>query len=204
MSGEVKSNQRTVRNKLWRVVVWRVMAAILLAAMAQPAAAHITGTPHLVNAPAGDYLITVWTAPDPVRTDDFHVIVGVTRPEDPSLVLGETVMVTAAPVDGRRPTVTARATHEQSDNKFLYEAYLAVEEEGLYEVTVVVGAATIGEQSGVTFTVAVAPARWQWQRWLFWGGLLLLAAWLTWRNLPRQWDSTAGRRPKRQQQVAHG
>jgi len=176
---------------------------ILLLAV-QPVRAHITGTPHLVNAPAGEYLVTVWTAPDPVRVDDFHVIVGVTRPEDPSLVLGETVMVTAAPVDGRSPAVTAQATHEQSDNKFLYEAYLEVEEEGLYEVTVTVGTAAAGEQVGVTFTIAVAAARWQWQRWLFWGGLLLMAGWLAWHNLPQQLSPAAARRPKRQHQVANG
>jgi len=176
---------------------------ILLLAV-QPVRAHITGTPHLVNAPAGNYLVTVWTAPNPVRTDDFHVIVGVTRPEDPSLILGETVMVTAVPANGRHPAVTAQATHEQSDNKFFYEAYLEVEEEGLYEVAVTVGAATVGEQNGVTFTIAVEAARWQWQRWLFWSGLLLVAGWLAWRNLPHQLNPAAARRPKRQHQVANG
>ena len=183
-----------------------VLAAVLFIwlLVVQPVRAHITGTPHLVNAPAGEYLVTVWTAPDPVRVDDFHVIVGVTRPDDPSLVLGETVMVTAVPVDNRHPAVMAQATHEQSDNKFLYEAYLAVEEEGLYEVTVTVGTAAAGEQDGVTFTIAVEAARWQWQRWLFWGGLLFMAGWLAWRNLPQQLSPAAARRPKRQQQVANG
>ena len=30
--------------------------------------AHGTGTPQLLNAPAGPYLLSVWTDPDPLRT----------------------------------------------------------------------------------------------------------------------------------------
>jgi hypothetical protein len=182
-----------------QAIAWGVIAVILLAALARPAAAHVTGTPHLINAPAGEYLLTVWTAPDPPRVNDFHVIVGVTRPDDPSLVLNERVMIRAAPINGRQAAATALATHEQSDNKFLYEAYLEVTDDGLYEVTVTVGEAGGGANSAgansAAFTVNVESARWNWQSWLFWAGLLALVGWLTWRNLPTQSAKADRRRP---------
>jgi hypothetical protein len=190
----VKSEKWTVKSELWRVVAWGVAAVILWALWARPAAAHVTGTPHLSNAPAGDYLLTVWTAPDPPRANDFHVVVGVTGPDDPTLVLGATVMVTAVPLNGRAPAVSAPATHEQSDNRFLYEAYLFVEEPGLYEVSVEIVEADKGLTGAAVFTVTVEPAVWNWRRPLLWAGLLLFMSWLAWRSLPLHVSGAARRR----------
>ena len=42
--------------------------------------AHGTGTPQLLNAPTGPYLLSVWTDPDPLRVDEAHVVVAVVEP----------------------------------------------------------------------------------------------------------------------------
>ena len=54
-----------------------LLPALLLAARL---AAHGMGKPQVLNEPAGPYLVSVWTDPDPLRADETHVVVGVTDP----------------------------------------------------------------------------------------------------------------------------
>lgn len=46
--------------------------------------AHGGGTPRIVNEPAGPYLVSVWTQPEPLRAGEVHVSVAVMLPDDSS------------------------------------------------------------------------------------------------------------------------
>lgn len=159
----------------------------LLGATAATAQAHLTGELHLSAEPVGDFLLTVWTAPDPLRTDDFHVIVGVSDPAGQNLILDAEVMVTVAKAGRPEQIVDSDpATREKSDNRFLYEAYLYVDEPGDYLVTVEFSHPD-GEGGSLSLIVSVeraSPINW------FWVGMgaatLLIVAFTIWSRRASQ------------------
>ena len=73
------------------------------------AQAHGTGTPQLLNAPSGPYLLSVWTDPDPLRADEAHVVVAVLEPatREP-IVTGVEVTVRLEPLGGDCLLYTSR------------------------------------------------------------------------------------------------
>ena len=73
--------------------------------------AHGTGTPQLLNAPAGPYLLSVWTDPDPLRTDEAHVVVAVVEPATQEFIVSD-VVVTVRLRLLADPTVELAATAE--------------------------------------------------------------------------------------------
>lgn len=95
--------------------------------------AHGGGIPQIANAPIGEYVISVWTDPEPMRVGTVHVTVGLAQ--DNAAVLNRDVRIKVASVEGNRP-IEAQATHENSANKFLYEADLEVSRSGEYRFTV--------------------------------------------------------------------
>jgi hypothetical protein len=61
-----------------RSVITGIIGLTLLLVVANTRA-HGIGTPRVVNQPAGPYLLSAWTDPDPLRMDETHVVVGVTN-----------------------------------------------------------------------------------------------------------------------------
>ncbi len=49
--------------------------------------AHGIGTPQVLNAPAGPYLFSAWTDPDPLRVDETHVVMAVIDPETREIIV---------------------------------------------------------------------------------------------------------------------
>jgi hypothetical protein len=84
---------------------------------------------------AGPYKITAWTSPDPARVGEVHVAVAVTLAEDASPVLDAEVSVILNPLGDGSP-ISAPATTDNSENKFLYEAIVLTEEGGTYETII--------------------------------------------------------------------
>ena len=98
--------------------------------------AHTEGKMQLAAADAGEFKLTVWTSPDPAKVEDeLHVAVAVTLAEDASPVLDADVEVQLTPDSGGQP-ISARALTEDSENKFLYEAVIDLQESGEYTVVV--------------------------------------------------------------------
>jgi hypothetical protein len=129
-----------------------VLAALLLLPLA--AAAHTEGVMQLAAVPAGPYDLTVWTSPDPVTTaEPLHVAIAVVMADDAAPVLEADVEVYLMPDDGG-PAISGPATIENSDNKFLHEAILDVENSGNYLVEISVRGAD-GGAGQVSFPLLV-------------------------------------------------
>ena len=133
--------------------------------------AHGTGTPQLLNAPAGPYLLSVWTDPDPLRADEAHVVVAVVEPETQEFIVSD-VTVTVRLRSLADPTVERVETAEtDSTNRLLFAAEFNDRvTPGRWQVGVsAAGARGAGDE--VTFEIEVVPARGFNWLWLGVGGL---------------------------------
>lgn len=133
--------------------------------------AHGTGTPQLLNAPTGPYLLSVWTDPDPLRADEAHVVVAVVEPETQEFIVSD-VTVTVRLRSLADPTVERVETAEtDTTNRLLFAAEFNDRvTPGRWQVGVsAAGARGAGDE--VTFEIDVAPARGFNWLWLGVGGL---------------------------------
>jgi hypothetical protein len=157
-----------------------ILLSLLLAAMlasARPLVAHGGGTPQLLNEPAGPYLISVWTDPEPLRIDDSHFNVAVLDPDTRAPILEDvTVRVELQPQGASGPLLSEEATTARSTNKTIYVAvFNEVPAEGRWQVTVSADGAA-GATGPVSFDVDILPpAPFNWLRaGLLAGGVLAL------------------------------
>jgi hypothetical protein len=165
------------------------LALILLAALAsvaRPAQAHGGGTPQLTNSPAGPYIVSVWTQPDPVRVGEFHITIAVAEKSETreagDLVLDAKVRVQVQPLDPSGESLTAFATREKAVNKLFYEADLDLPSPGKWQVLVAAqGPAGAGT---ATFDIEALPASTLSSLlgfgWPLWGGVALAALSIGW------------------------
>jgi hypothetical protein len=143
-----------------------VVLGTLLLLQPKNAAAHTEGIMQLAAEPAGPYKLTVWTSPDPASTGEpLHVAIAAVTAEDALPLLEADILVTLTPDDGG-PAITESATTENSENKFLHEAILEVDDDGGYlvEITVQGGDGgsgqvsfplTVESQAGTNWTLIV-------------------------------------------------
>jgi hypothetical protein len=108
---------------------------LLFVLSAVPALAHGGGTPQLVQAPAGPYLVYAWTNPTPVRVGTLHVTVALTDPATDEPVRNVPVEVILTPSDGGA-LVSALATHDKATIKSYYETDLEIPTEGAWQATI--------------------------------------------------------------------
>lgn len=155
--------------------------------------AHGTGTPQLLNAPAGPYLLSVWTDPDPLRADEAHVVVAVVEPATQEFIVSD-VVVTVRLRLLADPTVELATTAGSDDtNRLLFAAEFNDQvTPGRWQVGVSAAGAR-GASDEVTFEIDVAPARGFNWLWLGVGGLA--AAVLLW-VLASMRGGAARRRPR--------
>ncbi len=97
--------------------------------------AHTAGKMQLAAEPAGPYMMTVWTSPDPVEVGEVHIALALVLAEDASPILDADVIVRLSSPYGDKE-LTEPATIENSENKFLYEAIFELDEAGLYQVDI--------------------------------------------------------------------
>lgn len=81
----------------------------------------------------GEFTVSVWTDPEPLRVGTVHVTVAIARGNE--AILNQAVRVEA---DGERGRVEAAATHDNSANKFLYEADMEIGRSGAHQFTVTI------------------------------------------------------------------
>jgi hypothetical protein len=163
--------------------------------------AHGGGTPQVLNEPAGPYLISVWTDPEPLRTDESHVNVAVLEPDTRAPVLeGVEVLVQLRPPGDESSLLTKEATTEQSTNKTIFVAVFEdLPSDGRWDVSVT-ARGPAGDSDPVAFEVDIlppAPRDWLRIGLSAAGVIALIAAVAVWlRRQPRE-VSSRRRRPAR-------
>lgn len=151
-------------------IVLALMAAGLVAGLR----AHGIGKPQLLNEPAGPYLLSAWTDPDPLRADEAHVVVGVTDPDTREpIVTGVRVMVTMTSLVDPS-TVLTEVAGTDNVNQLLYAAEFNDQvTEGRWRVDLAVSGEK-GSGQSPSFEVDINPARGFNMLWLGVGGLAVI------------------------------
>jgi hypothetical protein len=175
---------RSPRPALLLVLVW-----LALAGRAQ---AHGIGTPQLLNAAAGPYLLSAWTDPDPLRANETHVVVAVSDPQTREPIVYD-VEVTVTLTSLTDPTVSASAVAGvDSVNQLLYAAEFNDQlTPGRWRATVNVAGGR-GASDPVSFELEIEPARRVNWLWIGAGGMAALVA--LWALA----SARDGRQPRRQ------
>lgn len=109
----------------------------------------------LAAVPAGPYKLTVWTWPEPPRTGENHISIALVLAEDASPVLDANINVEVMTTSGDI-ILSAPATTENSENKFLYEVVMEIPQNGIYYVTIAVSG---GDAAEVDYQMEVFPDR---------------------------------------------
>lgn len=112
-------------------------AAFLLFPPAEPVDAN-GGTLRVANEPVGDYLVSVFTDPTPVRTDSIDVSALVLMSDEPGLAEGIRVQIQTRGLEGQGDPVRLEATREQADDPRYHAAKFGLGAPGLWEIDVAV------------------------------------------------------------------
>ena len=135
------------------------------------ALAHGTGTPQLLNAPAGPYLLSVWTDPDPLRADETHVVVAVGEPATQEIIVSDVTVTVRLRSLADPPVELVETAGTDDTNRLLFAAeFNGRVTPGRWQVGVSAAGAR-GASDEVTFEIDIAPARGFNWLWLGVGGL---------------------------------
>lgn len=164
-----------------RIGLLLVLAVVLLlVAWGAPAArGHGMGKPQVLNQPAGPYLLSAWTDPDPLRADETHVVVAVIDPANMEpIVTGVEVTIDMTSLADPTQQVTETAGTDYV-NQLLYAAeFNDMVSEGRWRVDLSVDGER-GAGDGVGFEVDVGPARTFNWLWIGVGGVgLIVVVWM--------------------------
>lgn len=94
------------------------------------------GTLRLANVPMGEYRVSAFTDPTPVRPDTLDVSVLVLREGVPGIAEDVVVTVGTRALEGQGPETVREANREQADDPRYHAAKFALGAEGEWEVTV--------------------------------------------------------------------
>ncbi len=134
------------RGTRW-IVGGLLSATLLLLLVLGPAWAN-GGTLRLANVPMGDYRVSVFTDPTPVRPDSVDVSLLIMEEGELGVAEGVDVQVRARSLDDPSYDRTLRATREQADDPRYYAVKMALGLEGPWEIGIrVSGPAGEGEAS---------------------------------------------------------
>lgn len=168
--------------KLLAVIVIALVSAVSVSVVQ----AHAGGTPRIVNEPSGDFVVSVWTLPDPISSNtESNFIVFVADGEDFSQsraavpVLGADIELTFS---NGTDVLTFLATHASATNKLFYESYLMLPNEGTWTVDVVVSHA--GKFGEAQFSLDVIESEPE-INWLLYGGIgivVIAVGWFVWQS----------------------
>ena len=139
----------------WRRSAASPGAAIGLLAFVLAAPAHADGGTVQLSQTSGPFLVTVLTAPTPLRAGLIDVSVLVQDGDSRAPLLDAALAVTLRPVDASAPSREAPATHAAATNKLFYAALLDVPTAGRWTIDVSIAAGT--RATSVSCVVDVAP-----------------------------------------------
>lgn len=166
-------------NRKHYTIIWGAIGLALLATAAVGLRAHGIGKPQVLNEPAGPYLLSAWTDPDPLREDEAHVVVAVTDPQTREpIVTGIEVTVSMASAANPADVVSVVAGTDDV-NQLLYAAEFNDRlTTGRWTTSLSVRGQQ-GSGDGVNFPVEIEPARGFNWLWIGVGGLaLIVVVWM--------------------------
>lgn len=176
-----------------------VLAALGVAVLTGALMAHGIGKAQVLNEPAGPYLLSAWTDPNPLREDETHVVVAVTDPttREP-IVTGVQVEVRATSLAEPSEVVSVLAGTDNVNQLFYAAEFNDRLTAGQWRITIhIQGEQGSGEIEG--FVIEVEPARGL--NWLLLGAAgigLIVVIWLVGSlrperpdRMPRQKSSTS-------------
>lgn len=134
-----------------------LLLPLLILGVPDPLFAHGGGTLQITNAPIGNCLISVWSAPPSPRVGTpLHITVGAAEAGSGEPVLDATVQIVVLSASGGEQMAAARATTEQSVNKLFYEADLPALAAGTYQFEVTTNCQ--GAEGVVSFEWEIRPS----------------------------------------------
>ena len=115
-----------------REIDFALLAALLLA----PITASADGGVVRVRQASGPFVITIFTASDPLRAGPIDVSVLVQDGSSGDPILDAAVDLALQPLDSDSPRLLARARHEQATNKLLQAAIVTIPASGPWALRV--------------------------------------------------------------------
>ena len=109
-----------------------------------PAQAHTGGVLYLANEPCGDFEVSTWVLPQLVTTAEpthFDLLVleaSVEGQVSQEFVLGADITLRATSLEGDLVVLEDTATNIDSENELFYEAVFNLEDEGEWQIDIVV------------------------------------------------------------------
>jgi len=161
-----------------------LVAVSVVVSLAAPAPAPGNGgTLRLARVPAGPYLVSVWTQPDPARVGQLDVSVAIMKPDSGEAVLDAMATAHARPPTSGGPTSAPRALERGGGgNRLLYHGLVDVPARGRWDISVrVQGPAGSGETSFAVDVRGGLPPLWAFVI----GAIALAAAVIAWGRRPR-------------------
>jgi len=102
-----------------------------------------------LHEPAGPFVVTLFTSPDPLTEGQADFSVAVERRETQGLVQDATVTLILTPVDGKEDHLVLRASHDAATSRFLQAANFSLPRSGVWRIAVIVQqGADVGRCSG--------------------------------------------------------
>jgi hypothetical protein len=120
------------------------------------ASAHADGGRLRLHAPAGPFVVTLFTTPDPLRADDADFSVALERASSGALVSDADITLILTPAaEGERGRIELQATRAAATSAFMQAADVKLPHPGSWKVTVAVRQ---GSESGeCSTTLDVLP-----------------------------------------------
>jgi hypothetical protein len=134
----------------------KTTTALLTIVMFAPLAAHADGGTVQLREASGQFVVTVFTAPETLRAGPIDTSVLVQERETGRVILDATVTLAFQPVTGTGPRFQTRATHLEARNKLLQAVTVDIPTAGWWAVQVSVS--RDGAQTVVATKLLVLPA----------------------------------------------
>lgn len=153
-----------------------VRALLVVAVFFQPLASlHADGGAVRFSERRGNYRITVFTSPTPLRAGPVDVSVFVQDAATGELVPEAQITVRASPHENPRESISRRATTEEATNKLFQAAVFDLPEAGLWDMKILIEG--LGEPVEVNFEMEAAeplPRLWEMTPWIAWPAVVVL------------------------------
>jgi hypothetical protein len=168
-----------------RRLVWASVILLWCALIAAPTQAHLGGTPLLINEPAGPFLVSVWSLPNPlVANQEANLIVAISEPTAEAragVVILDAEIAIELTQGGEQLWVYP--SHDEATNKLFYEGYFTFPTDGTWAGSISLN--KDGETGTATFSATVAPGEATGINWL-WVGVtavfLIGIGWFMWQQ----------------------
>lgn len=166
---------------------------LMLGAYATRTAAHGGGEPRLISQPAGSFLISIWTLPNPMSAGPANFIAALGQPTE-RVAQGVVVLDADIQLFLTKPNgeiIQAAATHLNATNKLFYESYIDLNEAGTWHIRIEVSK---DGQSGTAEFEMDVPAPIRQTNWMLIGGIAIVLIALGWMGLQTRGNKPAASR----------